>query len=508
MQEQSKRIALNTVFLYFKMAITTVIGLYTGRVVLNTLGIDDFGIYNVVGGIVVLFGFLNASMGAATSRFITYELGRGSKGRLRDTFSAAYIVHLLIALAVLILCETIGVWILNYKLVIPADRMYAAHWVLQLSIVASAISITQVPYTACIFAYEHLHVFSIIEIVQSLLKLLIVFLLLIGEQDKLIFYAILTLAVQIVITLIYRIYCIRKFEECRHIDWRVDRKVLRPLLTFSAWDLYGNGCGTARQQGINFLINTYFGVALNAAAGIANVISGIVSGFTGSITQAFRPAIIKEYAAGDLYAMERLMARSMFFSLLLLSCMLVPLFLEADFVLQVWLGTVPPYAADFTRILLVTCIPNIVNAVIVTAVHANGTIKYMSFITGTIFLLNIPLLWLWLHYGGSPQSTFISAFAIMVLVTISNTSIAKFVIRELRLSYYYGFFLKAMILIAIAAVGTYALTHTLELGWIRLLCTTGLYLVSFGIITYTFGIDHNSRHALNNKIRNKICRNA
>ena len=489
MQERTKRIAKNSVLLYIKMGLSTIIGLYTGRVILNVLGINDFGIYNVVGGIVMMFGFLNASMSAATSRFITFELGRASSGRLQAIFSASFIIHLLIAVVVLLLSETIGLWMLNNKLVIPEDRMLAAHWVLQFSILSSVISITQVPYTACIIAYEKMKAFTIIEIINSILKLVIVYLLSIGNYDKLILYSILVLVVSLIIAIIYRVYCIKNFRECRKIRIIRDKDVLIPLLSFSGWDLYGNGCGTARQQGINFLINMYFGVALNAAAGIANVVSGVVAAFTSSVTQAFRPSIIKDYADNNIRSMERLMSQSMYFSILLLSCMMIPLLIETNFVLNIWLGIVPNYASSFTRILMITCLPNIVNAVIVTVVHATGKIKYMSFITGTIFLLNLPLLYIWLNNGGSPLCSYISALIIMILVTISNTSIAKYVIPQFHVFRFYCVFFKVILIVGLSSIIPCLCLFCIEEGWFRLILVVISYFIMLMVTVYFVGLD-------------------
>ena len=258
----NKRIAKNTIMLYIRMFISMLVGLYTSRVVLATLGVEDYGIYGVVGGVVAMMGFLNASMSGATSRFLTFELGRGDKDRLAKTFSSALIVHIAIAIIVFILAETVGLWFLCNKLNIPEGRMEAAHWVYQFSILATMLSITQVPYNATIIAHEKMDVYAYMEILNVSLKLLIVYLLCIGNFDKLILYASLMLAVSILIMMVYRIYAIRQFPEA-HFHWIWDKTYLRPLLSFSGWDLYGNACVIARQQGTNFLINIFYGVVFN-----------------------------------------------------------------------------------------------------------------------------------------------------------------------------------------------------------------------------------------------------
>lgn len=250
------------------MFLTMVVGLYTSRVVLQTLGVEDYGIYGVIGGIVAMMGFLNASMSGATSRFLTFELGRGDKERLANTFSSALIVHIIIAAIVFVVAETVGLWFLCNKLVIPENRMVAAHWVYQLSILSSMLSITQVPYNSSIIAHEKMDVYAYVEILNVTLKLLIVYLLVIGNFDKLILYAILMFTVSVIIMVVYRIYCLRRFEECKFRLF-LDKDYLKPLLSFSGWDLYGNMAFSVRQQGANFLLNMFYGVVLNAAYNIA-----------------------------------------------------------------------------------------------------------------------------------------------------------------------------------------------------------------------------------------------
>ena len=268
----NKRIAKNTIMLYIRMFISMVVGLYTSRVVLATLGVEDYGIYGVVGGVGAMMGFLNASMSGATSRFLTFELGRGDKDRLAKTFSSALIVHIAIAIIVFILAETVGLWFLCNKLNIPEGRMEAAHWVYQFSILATMLSITQVPYNATIIAHEKMDVYAYMEILNVTLKLLIVYLLTIGDFDKLKLYAVLTFAVSLIIMMIYRIYCLRHFKESR-FHWVWDKTYLTPLLSFSGWNLYGNFGGIAGNQANNFVINSFFGVVMNAAASVAFTVS-------------------------------------------------------------------------------------------------------------------------------------------------------------------------------------------------------------------------------------------
>ena len=301
----NKRIAKNTIMLYIRMLLSMVVSLYTSRVVLNTLGVEDYGIYGVVGGVVAMFSFLNNTMSGATSRFLTFEMGRGDFKRLKNTFSSALIIHLLIVCAILLLAETIGLWFLANKLVIPVERMGAAHWVYQLSILSMAINVTQVPYNASIIAHEKMDVYAYVEILNVTLKLLIVYLLVIGDFDKLILYAVLTLVVSMTIAFIYRIYCIRNFEECR-FEWNWNKNILKGLLSFSTYNLYGNFGSVMNMQGTNFALNHFWGVILNSASGIATTVANVVNSFTSNILVAFRPQITKSYAQGDITTFQNL----------------------------------------------------------------------------------------------------------------------------------------------------------------------------------------------------------
>ena len=303
--ENTKRLAKNTIALYFRMLLSMVVSLYTSRIVLNTLGVEDYGIYNVVGGVVAMFGFLNASMSGATARFLSFELGKGNFLRLKKTFSSALIIHIGIALIILIIAETLGLWFLNHKLVIPADRIDAAQWAYQFSILSTLITITQAPYNASIIAHEKMTIYAYVEILNVTLKLLVVYLLVIGNFDKLILYSFFIFTVSTLIALIYRLYCIRHFNECR-FHWIWDTSILKPMLSFSGWDLYGNMSVTVKQQGLNMLLNIFWGPLLNSANGVATSVQGAILGFSSNIITAAKPQIIKSYAESNIYRMKTL----------------------------------------------------------------------------------------------------------------------------------------------------------------------------------------------------------
>lgn len=455
----SKRIAKNALMLYVRMFLSMIVGLYTSRVVLNTLGVEDYGIYGVVGGVVSMMGFLNASMSGATSRFITFELGKGNTQQLKDTFSSAMIVHIGIAMVVFIVAETIGLWFLNNKLVIPENRMYAANWVYQLSIFSAMLGITQVPYNACIIAHERMGIYAYIEILNVSLKLLIVYLLLIGNFDKLILYAILTLAVSVIVIMTYRIYCIRNFSEC-HFHWIWDKKILKPLLSFSGWDLYGNISVTVRLQGTNFLINMFFGVILNTASSITSTIVGVITGLATNISNAFRPVIIKYYAAKQFYNMQDAMTNNAVFMLLIMGIPSIPLLIDTSFYINLWLETVPTYTDIFCRILIGTTLFGLINSVIVTGIHATGHVSLLSFISGSVYLLNIPTTYLIFKQNHAPEAAYFIQSISTIIVLVINSFIIKNLIPQLSLSRFYIKISKVFIILLITGASCLFLKQT------------------------------------------------
>ena len=447
----TRRIAKNAVMLYLRMFLTMIVGLYTSRVVLNTLGVEDYGIYGVVGGVVAMLGFLNASMSGATSRFLTFELGRGDKKRLADTFSSALIVHIGIALIVFVLAETVGLWFLTHKLVIPEGRMTAAHWVYQLSILSAMLGITQVPYNATIIAHEKMDVYAYVEILNVTLKLLIVYLLTIGNFDKLILYAVLVFAVSVLIMMVYRIYCIRHFSES-HFHWTWDKTILKPLLVFSSWNVYGSMCVTIRQQGTNFLINIFFGVVFNAASSIATMLQGVVKGFTFNSTMAFRPQIVKTYAVKEVDTMLQLMKSAMSIAMVMALLISIPVYVEIKYLMDFWLVNTPVMAIEFVRLLLVSAFVAMMTMIFTIGIEATGRNRQVNVYTGTIYALTIPVMYVFFRMGYSVLYSYYCIIGANVLIFISNMLIFKYLVPLVNLWDYLWLFLKSALVIAIVLI--------------------------------------------------------
>ncbi len=499
----NKRIAKNTIMLYIRMFISMLVGLYTSRVVLATLGVEDYGIYGVVGGVVAMMGFLNASMSGATSRFLTFELGKGDKERLAKTFSSALIVHIGIAIVVLILAETVGLWFLCNKLNIPAERMQAAHWVYQLSILSAMFGITQVPYNAAIIAHEKMDVYAYVEILNVSLKLLIVYLLCIGNFDKLILYASLMLAVSILIMMVYRIYAIRQFPEA-HFHWIWDKTYLRPLLSFSGWDLYGNACVIARQQGTNFLINIFYGVVFNAASGIATTVQGTISGLAFNIILAFRPQIIKQYAKGNVEDMSKLVGNAVCFTTILFGCMSIPLILETHYIMKAWLGVIPEKSEIFCQILLIASFLGLLNNIWNTCIHATGKIKEISIFSGTFFLISLPIIYVVFQFKAPVESAYLVFILSIVFVNVSNLLIIKKKIPKLKLNFVFLNYIKVIIVLMASYYITSLFKAQMQETFIRLLVDCFICWIIVFASSFIFILNKKQKKSIISKICPKL----
>ena len=502
-QSSNKIIARNALFLYVRMLLSTVVSLYTSRVVLQTLGVEDYGTYGVVGGIVAMFSFLNASMSGATSRFITYSLGLGNKQKVRETFSTALIIHIGIAICIILLSETVGLWFLDNKLVIPDGRMKAARIVYQLSVLAMAVQVTQVPYNASIISYEKMDVYAYVELLNVFLKLGIVYLLMIIRWDKLVLYAVLVLMVNIIVAGTYRLYCIRKFDTCK-FHWVFDKDTLIPMLSFSGWDLYGNMCHTIRQQGVNMLINMFFGVVLNAASSVAASVQGVVSNLSANVIQAFRPQIIKQYAQNNIKGMEALLCNSVKYSILLFAIIGVPLSYEMKPIMQIWLGTVPKLAPEFCIFLMAISLFNLINSVLTVSIHATGKIKTLSIISGTIYLLTIPIIYILFRFlTDNPVYAYVASLFTMIMVVITNALIVRRLIvalsvKKIGISILYAFFLAAL------AYPSLFVSKYVSSTILHIFLSFVSYITVLSFLTYTLGIDKDTRYKVKAIIKQRL----
>lgn len=505
-QSNNKRIAKNTMFLYFRMLLSMIVGLYTSRIVLNSLGAEDFGVYGVVGGIVSMFAFINGSMSGATSRFLTFEMGRSNKERLLNTFSSAFIVHLIIALVIATLVATIGLWFLWHKLIIPDGRMAAATVVLVTSVIGMFITVTQVPYNATIIAHEKMNIYAYIELLNVFLKLLVVYLLVIGNSDKLILYAFLQLSVSFAIALVYRLYCIKHFEEC-HLRWIWDKAYIKPMLSFSGWDLFGNMSVTLQIEGTHFLINMFFGVIYNAAASVAATVQVSISNFGHNILQAFRPQIIKQYSLGNYLESANLIYQATKFSALLLVILAIPFILEMDYLLKIWLVNPPEMASTFSRIMLIAACVSICEFSVNIGIHASGDMKKASFLTGTCYLALLPILW-FCYTLKLPIET---AYYLLILVYSCSLTIKACILKNILptfsiLNLTKRSIIPTLIIGTITLFAVYPLNKLLNCGIFRLFCVFFANMFVGGIATLMIALNRSQRKLIFSYLKNKLLR--
>ena len=397
------------------MILTLGVSLYTSRVVLNTLGVEDFGIYNLVGGIVILFSFINGSMTSATQRFLNYEMGKKNYDEVHKIFCISVNVYFIITIVIVILAETIGLWFLNTKLNIPIDRMNAANIVYQFSILTFVATFFKVPYNASIVAYEKMGFYAWTSIVEVILKLIIVFALVYFLVDKLILYSVLTFAVSVIMFLIYQKFCRKKFTTCRY-TYIHDKKVIKELLGFSGWSMFGSVTVIGSNQGIAMILNIFLGVTINAAMGIANQVNTALYGFVSNFRIAFNPQLVKTYASGNIDAHKSLLFQTSKFSYFLLLILAVPVLFNTEEILGIWLKIVPDYAVIFTQLTIMLSLIEALSGPFWMSVSATGRIRVYQIIVSGILLLNLPLAYVFLKKGLSPEYVLLGKLGIGVIL--------------------------------------------------------------------------------------------
>ena len=503
--ENNKRIAKNTLLLYVRMLFLMCVSLFTSRVVLNTLGVTDYGIYNVVGGVVAMFGFINGSMASATQRYITFALGKGDMANLAKVFSTALQIHFLIAALVIVLGETVGLWFMYTQMQIPAGRMDAAFWVLQCSIVSTAIMIISVPYNADIIAHEKMSAFAYLTIGDAVLKLSSVFILTVLPYDKLILYAFFILCIQFFDFILYIIYCTRHFEECRLRRMVFDREMFREIFSYAGWTMNGYLAVFGFTQGLNILLNIFFNPAVNAARGIACTINNVLMQFFNNFYMAVRPQIIKYYAQGDTSKMLDLVFKSTKYSFFLCFIFSLPVMIETPFLIRLWLGQIPEYTVAFTRLIIIISIVDALAAPTMTAAHATGKIRLYQFVVGTILILNIPISYCFLKYIFHDAVT---VYIISLVLAITAFIVRLYIVKRLvsfsiRL-YMKTIILKILALAALSAVLPLCLHAILEQNFISSATVIAASVISTCSVIYLLGLNRTEKAVVTKAVRNKI----
>lgn len=488
----NKRIAKNTLVLYVRMLFTMGISLFTSRVILQTLGVEDYGISSVVGGVISMFTFINAAMVSSTQRYLNFELVRGDANQLRSVFSTSLQIHALIALAIIVLSETVGLWFLNEKLVIPEARMNAAMWVYQCSILSCAVSIMSTPYNAVIVAHEKMSAFAYISILDVSLKLLVVYLLVVLPFDKLIILAILNLLVQLFIRYIYTLYCHRHFPESYFQFW-FNKTLFKEMFGFAGWSFWGNLAAILYTQGLNMMLNIFFGPIVNAARGIAVQVQSAVQQFVGGFQTALNPQITKNYASNNLPQMHSLMFRSARFSFLLLFFLSLPVLMETNFILTLWLKTVPDDAVIFTQIMIcISLIYTTANPCII-ANQATGKVKIYQMVVGGILLLILPISYVVLKLGAPAYSVFIVHFCIESLAQFSRMYMLRKLIHLPLWQYMKNIYIPIVSTVVIAIILPLVVRMQVSEGWLRFLAVGFTCVLSVGASSYFIGFTKQER---------------
>ena len=476
------------------------ISFYTSRLVLVYLGIEDFGIYNVVGGIVSTFLFLNGAMASSTQRYLTFELEKNDNEKLRVIFTISMFIHTVIALFILILGETLGLWFLNTQLNIPDDRFVAAFWVYQFAILNMMVLIISVPYNAVIIAHERMKAFAYISVVEVFLKLLIVLSLALSSFDNLIFYSFLYFIVQLSIRWIYIIYCKRNFKETELKGFTYDLNLIKEMTAFAGWNLIGNFSFMTFYQGINILLNIFFGPVVNAARGIAVQVQGVISQFFVNFQMALNPQITKSYASKELHYMYSLIFRSTKFTFFLLFVICLPLFLETNVVLDIWLKEVPMHTAIFLRLILITSIFDAISNPLIISAMATGKVKKFELIIGSILLLILPFSYLILKLGGAPYTVFIVHIFFSIVAYVVRLIIVKQLIFISLKEYFINVIFKCGLVMSFAIPLPLYLKYILNDNLISFFLISCISVITSLTAIYFVGLDFSEKNYIKSKV--------
>lgn len=501
----NRRVAKNTLVLYARMIFMTLLGLFTSRVVLQVLGVTDYGIQSAVGGIISMMGILTKSLSVSISRHLTFELGRGDMKELKEVFSTSVNVQVGIALMVLLVGSTLGIWFLNNKLNIPAGRLDAANWVMWSSIIGFMIGLINVPYSAAIVSHEKMSVYAYMTIFEAVLGLLVVSALYLSPVDKLKTRAVLGICSSIIVRAIYMTYCRRNFEECKYrFVFNVPK--LKELTGFAGWNFFGEGAWIFNTQGIDLLINIYFGVTLNAARGIAGQVNALSTKFVTNFMTALGPQITKTYASGNLAQMHQLVCRGAKFSFFLTILFAIPFGFEAEKLLSLWLGIVPEYSVVFTRLTFLSAISTVLGNTLVTAQFATGKIKKYQIIMTICGFWVFPLTWIAFKLGGGPTWSYIIFITVYFFLIFVRLYLVKDLIHMPWTLYVKEVLLRSLIVFIPAFIPPLAIYLLMPPTLVRffLLCTVSLIATPLSV--YYLGLQQHEREVIMDAVKKYLHR--
>jgi len=489
------------------MMVTMIISLYTSRVVLQVLGVDDYGIYQAVGGIVGFLAFINNALGTGSSRFITFGLGEGNQEKLNKIFSTTLTVHIFLALLIVLVAETGGLWFLHHKMVIPPDRLYAGEWVFHLSILTAFFTLTQVPYNACIIAHEKMTVFAYVSIVDAVCRLLIVYMLMIGQMDKLILYAILHMVLQVAILAFYRIYTRRRFQEAR-FRLKIEKDIFREIISFSGWSLFASSAIALNNQGILILLNMFFAPAVVAARSITIQVNMTINQFVSNFQTAAVPQIVKRYASEDYEGSKHLLLETAKYSFYLMLILAVPICFTAEQLLTLWLGVVPPYTVIFLQLIVVQGLFQAIDTSFYYAIYAKGRLRENALLSPTVLFLTFPAVYVMFKMGFSPVAlswATIVAYAIIGLIIkpILLIRLVNYTLHDI-----FSVFIPCLKVTA-ASLPIPFITNYYLLGqnlpvWLDFILVAGICVISVAICSWYIGITSEMRGKVITLVRKRI----
>ncbi|WP_448789143.1 lipopolysaccharide biosynthesis protein [Bacteroides graminisolvens] len=500
---KTKKIFVNTIVLYMRMLITMIITLYSSRIVLQALGVEDYGIFSVVGGVVALLTFLKSSFASSSQRFISYELGIGKKGRLSQVFGACVTAHILISIVILFLAETIGLWFLNTQMNIPDGRIEAANWVYQLSLASLVLSMISAPFNADIISHEKMTFYAVVGILESFLKLGFALLLLVFDVDQLILYAILTFVLNLLVFLSYVVYCLTRFEESKTLFY-FEKTLFKRVFSFSGWTVLGQSSVVAANYGTSILVNIFYSVAANAAMGIGQQVNGAITGLTSNFQMAFQPQITKSYAAGDFSYLNMLISYTSKISFFLLFIVTYPILLNIDFVLSTWLTVVPEYANIFCVLYIIASLFNALGTSLWTSIFASGSINTYQITSSFIFFSDILVVYFLFKIGFPPPACMMVKAAVNLVVLFVRILFAKHKVQGFSAAIYMketmGPCLFASLLTIICSLPIYFYSDTPFLKGLATILAIGISLLSMLFV----GLKKSERNSLINIINKKI----
>ena len=497
-------IAKNTTLLYGRTILIMLVSLYTSRVILQALGVEDYGVYTAIGGVVSILTVVIGPIDNAICRFLTYELGRKDKKMLRRYFSTGLSIMLVFSLIAIVILETIGMWFLNYKMVIDESRMTAANWVLHLSIASFVVNMISSPYRAAIIAHERMSLFAYMGIFDAALKLAIAFALKFSLFDKLILYAVLLLAVSILVRFIYTVICDKEFEECRSPKIGIDRELFGSLFSFASWNIFGSTATVCRGQGINILFNLFGGPIVNAGYGIANQVNVAVGGFVNNFTTALNPSIIKSYASEQKDYMMSLVYQGAKYAYFLVLLFALPLILETDYVTLLWLGQIPDYSVPFIQLMLLHTLIESLSKTIMAGTHASGNIKKFQFVVGCFQIMILPVAYVLLKNGFSPISALFSTVIIDVIAFFSRMLLARGIFALSIKAFFIKVIIPVIITTAIAASMPLILKLSLHDGGIRFLLVCLMSVLTTALSVLCVGCTATERTAVISKVKDLV----